>query len=740
MAARKTSVTKTKREGVTAGSEASPPGGAKQPPAKRTTKRDGGFPFLFYGRLPTDFGDHVTGHPYEIRFAEAPDDAGRAALARAFEQAAHGTLVEPPPANQPWLWSGPWALVRLFESSGTPGPDEPGFTKYFDHVEKVLRALHQVRPITEVVYGFASGHGLSSWDRFTEEHKPAPEPHPPAGGYHRAFGAPRKAPDLPATEAPSLPPATPDAAFEAARAAARDELTRAEADRRLKQAAAKGGIALMPIEERDVPPPPEAPAWMTAACEALAPPRPRQPPTPRWHIERAATGAYVALISPDATRNILAVVDAEGPPPRTVDLPRLAGRRVLRLRPDGGAALYADARSLFEVSLPEVRARILWTVEHAPGDDDWVEALYLPDGRIAASTTRGLHLLARDETELRPADFVPLPGDYHELAITSDGRFLVATTASGTAGTTVFGLRDAELRVIGMIKQEARGPFARGGRLFVDSKGKLAEIVRLDAAYEAAFAAPTGDPPRVRLAAEAAALLERGEVALVPVDDVPPAEPIPAAVRARFDDALGVHVVAGAGGSYLALVHHGSRGGKSDVRVALLASTDDTPRPLELPSGGYRLLSLSRDGTRALLCAIPPNNVLEIALPSGQVRWLTRREAYGGAYAPGDRVVLFGPHFGLELFERQAEGLAKISDVPMAEAAELASAFDGEVVATRTPGGDVAIFTVSEAGFALVAQLKERVAHIYARGDRLFATVEGVRCEIRGVPRPAARP
>ncbi|MGK3964034.1 hypothetical protein WMF38_07625 [Sorangium sp. So ce118] len=739
MAARKTSVTKAKGEGATARSEAGL-GGAKQPAAKRAAKKSEGFPFLFYGRLPAEFGDHVTGHPYEIRFVEAPDGAGRAAIARTFEQAAYGTLVEPPPANQPWLWSGPWALVWLFESSGTPGPDEPGFTRYFDHVERVFRALHQVCPIAEVVYGYTSGHGLSSWDRFTEAHKPAPDPHPPSGGYQRAFGAPKSTRELPATEDPSLPAAVPDAAFEAARAAALEELTRAEADRRLKQASARGGIALLPIEERDVPPPPEAPAWMTAACEALAPPRPRQPPTPRWQIERTAIGAYVALISPDVTRNVLAFAEAEGPPPRTVDLPRLAGRRVLRLRPDGGAALYADARSLFEVRLPEVKARVVWTVEHAPGDDDWVEALYLPDGRIATSTTRGLHLLAWDEGELRRVDFVPVPGNYHELAITSDGRFLVVTSVSGPARVTVFGLRNAELRVVGTVKQEALGPFARGGRLFVDSKGKLAEIVRLDAAYEAAFAAPSGDPPRVRLAAEAAARIERGEVALVPVDDVPPAEPIPAAVRARFDDALGVHVVAGAGGSYLALVHHGSRGGKSDVRVALLASAGDAPRQLDLPSGGYRLLSRSEDGTHILLCAIPPNNVLEIALPSGHVRWLVRREAYGGAYAPDERVVLFSPHFGLELYERRGEGLEKIADVWMAEAAELASPTGGRVVATRTPDGEVAIFAVSAAGFTPITRLTERPAHIEARGDRLFATVEGVRCEIRGLPRAATRP
>jgi len=179
------------------------------------------FPFLFYGRRPTDWVDGAgMGHAYEIRFREPPSEEKRRWIALVFETALHDTVVAPPDATRPFQWSSHWALLCVGERRIWGQRFE--HDRFFEDMAKTFVALHQIASIGEVVMGNARRRGESRWDRWSHDQQRRPSAHPPFPAYRRIYGLDDE--DYVEDHALDGAPPRVDAAFEAARIRARDDL------------------------------------------------------------------------------------------------------------------------------------------------------------------------------------------------------------------------------------------------------------------------------------------------------------------------------------------------------------------------------------------------------------------------------------------------------------------------------------------------------------------------------------
>ncbi len=104
------------------------------------------FPFLFYGTCPDDwFDDEV--HAWELRFKAPPTLDDRDRIAGAFERAFARTVNEGRhDTNVPWLWSGPWALVRVRLGSRT----KKARKQLAVQMQDALRAVHRAVELAAV--------------------------------------------------------------------------------------------------------------------------------------------------------------------------------------------------------------------------------------------------------------------------------------------------------------------------------------------------------------------------------------------------------------------------------------------------------------------------------------------------------------------------------------------------------------------------------------------------------------
>ena len=179
------------------------------------------FPFLFYGRRPTDWVDGAgMGHAYEVRFREPPCAERRAWIALIFETSLHATVVAPPDASRPFQWSGQWALLCVGERRAWGQNFDR--ERFFDDMAKTFVALHQVAPIAEVVMGNARRRGDNRWDLWSHAQQRRPSTHPPFRAYRRVYGIDEA--DCLEDRPSQGPRGVIDTSFEAARIRARDEL------------------------------------------------------------------------------------------------------------------------------------------------------------------------------------------------------------------------------------------------------------------------------------------------------------------------------------------------------------------------------------------------------------------------------------------------------------------------------------------------------------------------------------
>ncbi len=331
------------------------------------------FPFLFFGHRPGDWASGANmGHAYEVRFRSPPDRKTRLAIAKAFETALSEGPVQTSSASEPWLWAGHWAMFFVGER-GARDADA-----CFQHMESAFRAIHEVAPLGEVVFGGAREHGDGPWDRWSFAQQPGPSWDPHFPNYLR-----HPDPDYPPIqgEAPAEDPedGVADAAFEAAR-----EKARGKTEKSVGKKGARAKVSLVAIPADAFPTDPPVPAEIAARFPEVLPPT----------VFTTPSGWIVALGTKPKTLNQegqLLFFETPSSAPKTVKLPKdfyvsealsPAGDRVFVVGRASGDGL--------EVSIPQGKAR---KVHHDPTYA--IAASYLDGDRLVVLADQ-LTLLARE--------------------------------------------------------------------------------------------------------------------------------------------------------------------------------------------------------------------------------------------------------------------------------------------------------------------------------------------------------
>ncbi|HEY5933587.1 MAG TPA: hypothetical protein VIU61_03100 [Kofleriaceae bacterium] len=123
------------------------------------------FPFRFYGREPTEWHTSVE-QPYRLRFVEPLDEVARLQIAGVIAPVfAEGRVL---PGTTPWRWAGDRAVMTVCDPANERA--------WLDAVEELLRAVHSVAPLQEVVFEGAQGDGNHAWDDWTLRQSRTPYP------------------------------------------------------------------------------------------------------------------------------------------------------------------------------------------------------------------------------------------------------------------------------------------------------------------------------------------------------------------------------------------------------------------------------------------------------------------------------------------------------------------------------------------------------------------------------------
>lgn len=123
------------------------------------------YPFRFYGADPSEWEGELCS--YEVHFRVDPEEAERAAIARAFESALVETSVDG--RGNEFRWSAGWALFRVEPKRLGAGFD---WGMFFDDIRHAFEAVNRVAPIEEIVFlelidrsetGLDSGRDWHAW-------------------------------------------------------------------------------------------------------------------------------------------------------------------------------------------------------------------------------------------------------------------------------------------------------------------------------------------------------------------------------------------------------------------------------------------------------------------------------------------------------------------------------------------------------------------------------------------------
>jgi hypothetical protein len=312
-------------------------------PKKGPTK----YPFRFYGHDPDDYFDSLQ---YEVRFESAPDRAMRADIA---DQATHQLFDSAAEFHGAWHWSESFVRFTALAhgSSSTGGA--------MHAIAKMLRSLHDVAPIAQVVAFHVREPGRGAWDRATLKAQPDPDPGPPYDppvAYGYPYGAPR------AIDA-TLPVATVDDEVE--------ELRRTlERDLRAKQhRASVGGEALSPFAAERVETVLAARPTFSEAQLATF----EDTDVPEWHPARAFGQIHIELrrcgivyLDDEGRRRVVTGID----PP---DSPQWGNHFVVGpWTTDGSVLWFATNFRIYKVDIADGVAHVAY---EASGRIDHVEIL-----------------------------------------------------------------------------------------------------------------------------------------------------------------------------------------------------------------------------------------------------------------------------------------------------------------------------------------------------------------------------
>jgi hypothetical protein len=423
------------------------------------------FPFLFFGARAGDWYEGANmGHAYELVFAAAPSAQDKAAVAEAFEKALEGGVVEPSDARHPWLWSGPFALLRVGETFARDST--PMREKFFATMESALKAIHAVCPLRQATYNNMSELGKRDrWTAWSLRRQPGgPGPRPPNDRYQRLY--------FDDVVDAGAPPMAPDPAFDERRLAVRNGLADAKMASRGAKAAAAGEITLVPTEYKKKDPP--------APLAALL----ARQPEPR--VLEAAGGRYIGTTF-GKDRSVVFHWAPGFDQLHDFGLPR-EGFHAIDLHPDGTRGIAASklTGAIYELSVLEGTTRLVW--QNDPKIDS--AACVAGDGiaflglatKSKTARDRSLHLI------------VPKGKAYERVAETRlralslvsglEGRILCAVRAEDLS---IFGLRETKLKQLARLEEDV-GVVRDGGRLLaVQRQTSYFEIANLEGAYAKAF-------------------------------------------------------------------------------------------------------------------------------------------------------------------------------------------------------------------------------------------------------------
>lgn len=407
-----------------------------------------------YGTAPADWFEGANeGHAYEIRFAAPPSEAVRQQLAQCYESALEdGAAV---PSDEPWLWSGPWALLVVGErgdGDGDPARDA------FAAMEQLFVALHAVAPIDEVIFCGARALGK----RAEKQPPPSAGPRWPglAAQNDELFGRP------PADA--SWPKAKADPRFEAARQSARAAAAKARKAADKQRAARPQKIELK--------------RWSTDALEterASLPPLElpdlddlKRPFAKAGDDPSVKVGPSGRVVASYYKEDRVAFLDAgkvravDGVKASVLDM------KAVDVRADGGAMLVlSDAGEdlgddggtrLFEVALPSGKAHVVLEERYGAKDGLVVSVAYAPGGAFALLSEKRLRLFPDTKPGRAPIAEAKLKGG-DELFPLFDGRALVAKLE---AGTQIFATDGKQLTDLWKSKLELSSPYVHAGRIF----------------------------------------------------------------------------------------------------------------------------------------------------------------------------------------------------------------------------------------------------------------------------------
>jgi hypothetical protein len=661
------------------------------------------YPFRYYGRQPLDWFEGANlGHLFELVFVETPTLEQKTQIARVFETMLAGGPAEP--SDAPWLFSGRFAAFRFGERW------HDGARAAFSRVADLALAIHRIATLEAVYFRNARGAGDSAWDAWST----SSASHPPAGPRfppYEDIGFYKRAND------PTLPDAAADPAFEDARRAARTEHRRRIATREADARLAAGEIALVPLSDDEKPSPRPDPAAEVRKHRFAPDDVVIVHPTGQAVATiRAADGRYRALVViRDGERVRVAL-------PETQDLSRPA------IRADGGAALVADRRALYEIDLRTAEAKRLWSSTAEEGD--LAEVGYAANDRPLVLALKRLVLFDRTASGLeRLAAIAATPRTF---GVMLDGHAFLAGAPGDKKGVIVVGEAAGKLKTLATLGEHVWSPELVDGRVLVHGVGATYELANLEKVWRAYAepilakaakpkAAPRKAKPSIELVARAAS----------EIPDDPTPDP---ALLAKLGPTTAVAL--SPKGRIAALV-------PTDGYFAYdVAWIDDKGEPRRaIPMGNRGLRAIAVDDLRLYTCNV--DAVMAAELDSeGPLRVVYERNygeignlSYVTVLADG-KLAATGEKGVLLLARRDDGSFEKVAFQKMTKCgAALGTASGRTLLAIGTGKDRVIAYAVEGDELKPIAKLQNDFAQIAIRGDRGFAVDRaGTYHELVGLP------
>lgn len=420
---------------------------------------DDSHPFRFYGRHPSDWNAF---DPFEIRFADVPSDEKKEELGATFVRESRKLGLEPESFGD---WSGRFLLISFASPSGA------GMAKFLDKTETLLRRLHAVSPIDQVVFwgtrAPSEGDALTRWSLGQS---------PPVPGPDNGMRAVREFAFSKECD-PALPPYATDDAFLRGCSSEREKHALEALKSPPKSASGKESVVL--VEAQDAPPPSRMTREQTEKAFGFDRVWPNISASGRVAVLRDRGQREIYFLDDDGR---VRQADIRGPSVSIKDM-----------RDDGTALLCLNGGAIIEVAMPSGQPV---TVFELPREDRHFRGVaYGQENRVVFATNRRLVLLEREGLAAREATVIDdesLHGVFH----THGGRILVVSRLSKSARATptawIVGTRGNEMKRIATVKADIQWVWASPGKVFVrlaDAPDKTFELQGLEGAYRAVFGA-----------------------------------------------------------------------------------------------------------------------------------------------------------------------------------------------------------------------------------------------------------